>query len=183
MGDQNWTTDMARDGRPVLTDRARYQYRRNGDVRHRNPEMALGVLGPGVEIVLRALSQGCSAVRKDPTPPEMGQRFLAGPLASGKAAAGALLAPSICTPAQKAWSIRCSAVASAVPHARDRRWAGVLRRERRHVHGAGFQNRNPVWHFETGQDWRASPMTYMVGGTQYVVLAGLGGIFSFALTQ
>jgi alcohol dehydrogenase (cytochrome c) len=41
----------------------------------------------------------------------------------------------------------------------------------------------PVWHFETGQDWRASPMTYMVGGTQYVALAGLGGIFVFALTQ
>jgi alcohol dehydrogenase (cytochrome c) len=40
----------------------------------------------------------------------------------------------------------------------------------------------PVWHFETGQNWRASPMTYMVGGTQYVVLAGDGGIFSFALT-
>jgi alcohol dehydrogenase (cytochrome c) len=41
----------------------------------------------------------------------------------------------------------------------------------------------PVWHFETGQDWRASPMTYMAGGRQYAVLAGQGGIFSFALTQ
>ena len=30
-----------------------------------------------------------------------------------------------------------------------------------------------VWHFETGQTWRASPMTYMVGGKQYVaVLVG-----------
>jgi alcohol dehydrogenase (cytochrome c) len=41
----------------------------------------------------------------------------------------------------------------------------------------------PVWHFETGQAWRASPMTYMAGGAQYVVLAGQGGIFTFALTQ
>ncbi len=41
----------------------------------------------------------------------------------------------------------------------------------------------PVWHFETGQPWRASPMTYMVGGTQYVVLAGQGGIMTFALPQ
>jgi alcohol dehydrogenase (cytochrome c) len=40
-----------------------------------------------------------------------------------------------------------------------------------------------VWHFETGQPWRASPMTYMVGGRQYVVLAGEGGILSFALTE
>jgi alcohol dehydrogenase (cytochrome c) len=42
---------------------------------------------------------------------------------------------------------------------------------------------SPAWHFETGQNWRASPMTYMVGGAQYVVLAAQGGIFAFALTQ
>jgi alcohol dehydrogenase (cytochrome c) len=41
----------------------------------------------------------------------------------------------------------------------------------------------PVWHFETGQQWRASPMTYMVGGAEYVALAGAGGILSFALVQ
>jgi alcohol dehydrogenase (cytochrome c) len=41
----------------------------------------------------------------------------------------------------------------------------------------------PVWHFETGQSWNACPMTYMVGGKQYVVLAGSGGIFTFALVQ
>jgi len=39
----------------------------------------------------------------------------------------------------------------------------------------------PAWHFETGQTWRASPMTYMVGGKQYVALAGTGGIFVFGL--
>ncbi len=41
----------------------------------------------------------------------------------------------------------------------------------------------PLWHFESGQTWRASPMTYMVGGKQYVVLAGTGGIFTFALVK
>ena len=40
-----------------------------------------------------------------------------------------------------------------------------------------------VWHFETGQNWRASPMAYMVGGKEYIALAGQDGIFSFALTQ
>ncbi len=33
------------------------------------------------------------------------------------------------------------------------------------------------------QAWRASPMTYMVDGTQYVVLGDDGGIQSFALVQ
>jgi alcohol dehydrogenase (cytochrome c) len=41
----------------------------------------------------------------------------------------------------------------------------------------------PVWHFETGMAWRASPMTYMVGGRQYIAQAGDRGIVSFALPQ
>lgn len=39
----------------------------------------------------------------------------------------------------------------------------------------------PVWHARVGQVWWASPMTYMVGGRQYVALAGPAGIFSFAI--
>jgi alcohol dehydrogenase (cytochrome c) len=41
----------------------------------------------------------------------------------------------------------------------------------------------PDWHFETGQNWRASPMSYVVGGVQYIAQSGDGGILSFALTQ
>ncbi|HVZ60700.1 MAG TPA: PQQ-binding-like beta-propeller repeat protein [Terriglobales bacterium] len=38
-----------------------------------------------------------------------------------------------------------------------------------------------LWHFQANQEWRASPMTYMVGGKQYVSLAGPSGYFTFAL--
>ena len=38
-----------------------------------------------------------------------------------------------------------------------------------------------LWHFSAGQNWQASPMTYMVGGKQYVVLPGPGGVFAFSL--
>ena len=38
-----------------------------------------------------------------------------------------------------------------------------------------------LWHFETGQGWKASPMTYMVHGRQYVAIAGGNTIMSFAL--
>ena len=37
-----------------------------------------------------------------------------------------------------------------------------------------------LWHFETGQEWRASPMTYLVNGRQYVAIAAGGNILSFA---
>ena len=39
----------------------------------------------------------------------------------------------------------------------------------------------PLWHFNTGQSFLASPMTYAVDGVQYVAIAAQSDIFSFAL--
>ena len=39
----------------------------------------------------------------------------------------------------------------------------------------------PVWHVPINQEWRASPMTYMVGGRQYVAIASRLGFWAFAL--
>jgi alcohol dehydrogenase (cytochrome c) len=39
----------------------------------------------------------------------------------------------------------------------------------------------PLWHFNTGQDISASPMTYAVDGKQYVAIAAGSDVFSFAL--
>ncbi len=41
----------------------------------------------------------------------------------------------------------------------------------------------PLWHFQANQDWKASPMTYMVGGRQYVAIASGLGFWAFALPQ
>jgi PQQ-dependent dehydrogenase (methanol/ethanol family) len=38
-----------------------------------------------------------------------------------------------------------------------------------------------LWHFETNQAWKASPMTYMMNGRQYVAIASGGNILSFAI--
>ncbi len=41
-----------------------------------------------------------------------------------------------------------------------------------------------LWHFDANQAWKASPMTYMVAGTQHVAIAGGAGmILSFALDK
>jgi alcohol dehydrogenase (cytochrome c) len=39
----------------------------------------------------------------------------------------------------------------------------------------------PLWHFNTGQDFSASPMSYAVDGKQYVAIAAGSDIFSFSL--
>jgi alcohol dehydrogenase (cytochrome c) len=43
------------------------------------------------------------------------------------------------------------------------------------------QTGEPLWHFNTGQDISASPMTYAVAGKQYVAIAAGSDIFTFAL--
>jgi alcohol dehydrogenase (cytochrome c) len=40
-----------------------------------------------------------------------------------------------------------------------------------------------LWHFNTGQKMRASPMTYEVNGIQYVAVAAGSDVFSFALPR
>jgi alcohol dehydrogenase (cytochrome c) len=43
------------------------------------------------------------------------------------------------------------------------------------------QTGKALWHFNTGQDMSASPMTYVVEGKQYVAIAAGSDVFSFAL--
>jgi len=40
-----------------------------------------------------------------------------------------------------------------------------------------------LWHFETGQEWKASPMTYVINERQYVAVASGGNVLSFALPE
>jgi alcohol dehydrogenase (cytochrome c) len=42
-------------------------------------------------------------------------------------------------------------------------------------------NGHPLWHFNTGQNMSASPMTYAIDGVQYVTIAAGSDIFTFAL--
>jgi alcohol dehydrogenase (cytochrome c) len=39
----------------------------------------------------------------------------------------------------------------------------------------------PLWHFNTGQDMSASPMSYEIAGKQYVAIAAGSDVFSFTL--
>jgi alcohol dehydrogenase (cytochrome c) len=40
-----------------------------------------------------------------------------------------------------------------------------------------------LWHFDTGQSWRAGPMAYAIGGRQYVGVAAGSTILAFALPE
>ena len=42
-------------------------------------------------------------------------------------------------------------------------------------------NGKRLWQFDTNQNWRAGPMTYSVGGDQYIAVAGGPNILAFSL--
>jgi alcohol dehydrogenase (cytochrome c) len=42
-------------------------------------------------------------------------------------------------------------------------------------------NGRPLWKFQTNQTWRASPMTYMFDGEQYVAVAAGSTIVALAV--
>jgi alcohol dehydrogenase (cytochrome c) len=46
---------------------------------------------------------------------------------------------------------------------------------------ADASNGNLLWHFNTGQSWKAGPMTYMIDGRQYIGMAAGSTIMTFAL--
>jgi alcohol dehydrogenase (cytochrome c) len=41
----------------------------------------------------------------------------------------------------------------------------------------------PLWRFQTNQNWKASPMTYVFDGKQYVAVASGSNIISFGLVE
>lgn len=49
------------------------------------------------------------------------------------------------------------------------------------IEAVDAQTGKPLWHFNTGQDMSASPMSYAVAGKQYIAIAAGSNIFSFAL--
>lgn len=43
------------------------------------------------------------------------------------------------------------------------------------------KNGKLLWHFQTSELWKASPMTYLAGGKQYIAVAAGSNVFAFAL--
>ena len=46
---------------------------------------------------------------------------------------------------------------------------------------ADAKNGKLLWHFNTGQSWKAGPMTYTVDGNQYIAMAAGTTIVAFSL--
>ena len=180
MGNQNWTTGYGKDGRPVLTDHFETTVEGTQTCATGTQKWPSVSLDPASKLFFVRLSEGCSAIRKDPTPPEMGQRFFGGSFGERQGGSQSFIRAMDIHTGSKAWEYPLLSGGGGGSGTLATAGGLVFFGESGGTFTAlDSKTGIPVWHFETGQNWRASPMTYMVGGTQYVVLAGQGGIFSF----
>ncbi|HTX39841.1 MAG TPA: PQQ-binding-like beta-propeller repeat protein [Bryobacteraceae bacterium] len=182
LGKQNWTTGYGKDGRPILTDHFETTIAGTLTCQTGTQKWPSVSLDPVSKLFFVRLFEGCSAIRKDPTPPEMGQRFFGGSFGGRQGGSQSFIHAIDIHTGSKVWEYPLPNGSGSGTLAT----AGglVFFGESGGTFTALDSNTGiPVWHFETGQSWRASPMSYMVGGTQYVALAGNGGVFTFALAQ
>jgi alcohol dehydrogenase (cytochrome c) len=174
----NWATGYGKDGRPILTDHfdSALEVCRGGE-----SKWFSAAFDPESKLYFARIRDGCATYRKDPTPIDVGERYFGGDQVGPGTDKSFILAFDTQT-GRKAWEY-------AVPNGRG---SGTLAtagglvffgEDVGTLSAVESKTGKPAWHFETGQSWNASPMTYMVGGKQYVVLAGSSGIFAFALAQ
>ncbi len=183
MSTVNWATGYGKDGRPIMTEH--FDSTLEGALVC--PSGGGGANWPATsydpitKLFYVRVTDSCALYKKDPAPIEMGQRFFGGSVAGQPGASSFIRAINIQT-GEKAWDYKMTfgggsgTLSTAGGLVFFGEMGGVFT-------AVDAKTGRPVWHFETGQAWRASPMTYMVGGKQYVELAGTGGIFTFTLVQ
>jgi alcohol dehydrogenase (cytochrome c) len=184
-GKQNWTTGYGNDGRPVLT--GNFETRPDGSAtvcRTGAPKYISSVFEPTEKTYITRTSYGCSTVRSDPQQYEMGQRFWGGVVMGGQGEGGQsfIQAVDLMTGATK-WQYPLLEGGSAG-------FLSTAGGVTFTVEGSGIiavlnsKTGVPLWHYNSGHSFRASPITYMVAGKQYVVFdSDTGGVLCFALIE
>ena len=186
-GKQNWTTGYGKDGKPVLTDN--FETNPQGTTtacKTGTPKMVSATFEPKAKVYITRTGYGCSTVKSDPQQYDIGQRFWGGiVMGNGGDAGGGLTsvhAVDAFTGATK-WqyplldggSSGFLSTAGGVTFTIES--AGI-------VTALNSQTGAALWHFQSGHAFKASPMTYMVGGRQYVVFdSDTGGVMAFALVE
>jgi alcohol dehydrogenase (cytochrome c) len=177
----NWATGYGKDRRPMLTQNFESSFE-GTMVCGGGINWPAASYDPISKYFFARMSDQCGVFKKDSAPIEIGERFFGGTVGGQPGGQSFIRAVDVHT-GEKVWDYPLSgggggsgtlATAGGVVFFGET--GGTLT-------AVDSRTGKPVWHFEAGQQWRASPMTYMVGGKQYVVLAGTGGIFSFALVN
>ena len=180
----NWAKEIDASGRPVLSDRIPTA---NGTLICPGIDGATNWFSPSYNpdtglFYVMAL-ESCSVYFSQPKPFKKGETYYG---------TGTKLAPD--NHAEKillALSVPDGKVVWRYPQiGRGDSWGGTLSsagglvffgNDTGYLEAVDARTGHSLWHFNTGQIMRASPMTYSLGGTQYVAIAAASDLFVFSL--
>lgn len=184
---QTWADGMDDSGRPIV--------RANTDPTEEGNDVCPAIRGatnwwatsyhPGTKLFYLLAHESCMTYTKNDRDWERGRSWLGG--------TARLTADSPNQKFIRAIDIRTGAIAWSYPQTgKAQTYSGVLSTDGNLVFfgedsGAfaalDAATGDPLWHFQANQDWKASPMTYMVGGRQYVTIASGLGFWTFSLPE
>jgi len=136
---------------------------------------------PTLKLFFFSASDTCGVTRNNPAPFEMGSRFFNGSNSGVPGGSRAIRAIDIQT-GKTVWDYVQTPGGRSASGTLSTNGGLVFAGEDSGVFTAlDGKTGKPLWHFPTNQSFRASPMTYMVGGKQYVSIAVAAGFLTFGL--
>jgi alcohol dehydrogenase (cytochrome c) len=178
----SWASGLDKKGRPILNPGSEPTIEGTRVCPGSGTNWMSASYNPAAKLMYVMASDSCSVVRKIPGPWELGKRYFNGGGAGEPGGKRYVRALDIQT-GRTAWELEQTGGRSS---------SGTMSTGGGLVffgEGSGAlaaldaKTGKAVWHFQANQAWRASPMTYMVGGKQYVAIAGPSGYFAFALAD
>lgn len=183
--DQTWAQRIDDDGRPVLWP--------GSDPTVEGSAVCPGIRGatnwwassysPDTKLFYLMVHESCMLYQKDDRPWKRGQSWLGGTfrLADGSPNQRHIRALDIQT-GKTVWNYAQTGDSTTYSGVLSTAGGLVFFGEDSGAFAAlDYQTGQPLWHFQANQDWKASAMTYMVGGKQYIAIASGMGFWSFAL--
>jgi alcohol dehydrogenase (cytochrome c) len=176
-----WASGYTKDGKPILLPNSDPTPQGVLECPDSGTNWMSASYNPLMKLYFFSASDTCGITRQIPAPFEMGSRFFNGTRSAvpgGKRSiraidiqTGNIVWDYAQTPGGRSASGTLSTNSGLVFAGED---SGVFT-------ALDGKTGKPLWHFPVNQSFRASPMTYMVGGRQYVSIATQAGFLTFSL--
>ena len=180
----NWATGYGKDGRPILVpDFNESSHEGTLTCPRAGANWPSASYSPISKLFFVTAAETCAIVKKVDGPFQPGERYFGGNATGVPGGRGYIRALDVHT-GNKVWEYAPAGTGGGSSGTLATAGELVFIGESSGLFTAlDARTGKPLWSFPANQAWRASPMTYMAGGKQFVVLAGPGGFFSFGLAD
>ena len=176
-----WASGYTKDGKPILLPGSDPTPGGTLSCPDSGTNWMSSSYNPVVKLFFFSASDTCGMTRQIPAPFEMGNRFFNGTNSGVPGGTRSIRALDIQT-GKTVWSYAQTPGGRSASGTLSTNGGLVFAGEDSGVFTAlDAKSGKPLWHFPANETFRASPMTYMVGGKQYVSIAIGAGFLTFGL--